>query len=201
MILLYHSLVTMNLKRSSYYLLLNVITFLALSIVAPLKSSAIAWTDWSDKTPGGNEISDNWGSMSIVVGDSLVLKGLVKWYFYQNHIVGINTNNEGDTSYFIFNEGNDRLVLFNNSQSWKKTVLNNSLKPRILTRWFSHSWERFTFPELLFTFILGLVIILSWRYYFSKKTFLKLGGKWFFFLTMLIYFFVLFFIKQHPFSL
>lgn len=118
-------------------------------LLFPIKSDAIAWTDWGAQTPGGHTISDNWGPKALIVKDSFILSDLEEWYFYRNHVIG-----KFSSGYFIYNEGNSTLNIFNSVGDWKNQLHQNKLDPVLWTRWYSGDWDSISINDIFFVIIL-----------------------------------------------
>jgi len=133
---------------------------------------------WWRDTPGGNTISYesyaddhrvmvHCGQMYDVVKDyHRVIDHVERWYFYQNHVVGIYWEN-GVRGYFIFAEDNCTCLTFTDLESFERQKKAMGIEPVFCTRWYSTYWGILTgegdFAEglnriPLYLLIFGLII-------------------------------------------
>ena len=142
------------------------------------------FSEWWYDTPGGNILAyESWGDGDRVMlhcRDVLIQKGkgqyddpildyIERWYFYQNHVVGIYWKNDV-RGYFIFNETDCSCQTFDNIQAFDERRAAHHAKPTFWTRWYDDSdmdAYRFLpdFSGLFFLlFLLGILAILAVLY-------------------------------------
>lgn len=91
--------------------------------------AGIGLGDWTCKTPSGNEIN-NFGDLSLYLKNGQVLKGLNKWYFYKDNLIGQLNNN----TYFVLNENTFTIDSFHTKQGWDRFIERHNLKPSVLDK-------------------------------------------------------------------
>lgn len=105
------------------------------------------FASWWQKTPGGNTIgyekhSDEYQTVLYCSTDGSSyqpVRGLARWYFLNNHIVGIRKI-DSSTQYFIFNELTCVFEACNNRTEFENKLNARKLVPRFWTRWYDTNW-------------------------------------------------------------
>lgn len=119
--------------------------------------NAFGLTDWSEKTPHGNSITNVYGGKSLWMPVDSHIFDLSEWYFYDYHIVGKTTWG----GYFVVNELNHNVYMFGTANEWKRFIDEKDLEPLVWTRWHSGDWTFFDMRSFgLLMFYLGLPLLL-----------------------------------------
>lgn len=102
-----------------------------------------------------------------------------KWYYYQDHIIGINSPNKYNAySYFILNEINGEIKTFEKVEEWRFEIKENELKP-IFTRWYSDHFNGVLLLVIIYSICYPFVsipiyvLLFYLLYKFMKEVFLK----------------------------
>jgi len=151
-------------------------------------------------TPNGHYIChcDPYSSdiTPVLIGFESKLKNLKEWYYYKDYIIGKN-----EISFFIFNEIDEIVILFNDESKWLDEINKLKLKPKIYTRWIdigdSQDWMIISLIIISIPFFIILLIEIFIVIYLFKKgnktkanMILKINGIIFLILTLvLIYLF------------
>lgn len=140
--------------------------FTLLFIIGFCSQIHAGFMDWECQTPGGNEINDFVGFVTLELQDHQKIEQLKSWYFYKNHIIG---KLEKDKGFFIVNESTLQVINFNSEQEWKQYLNTQNLTPRIWTRWYQSDWTML--DEGMFWFFYGvpLLLIISFILYKAIK--------------------------------
>lgn len=97
---------------------------------------------WQEYTPGKNIIGYNEDARGIYLHyQSRELQQLKEWYFYKAHIVGTLRTAEGE-NYFIFNERNNQLEVFDHREAFESRIRRQQLRP-VFKRVYSYKWSLF----------------------------------------------------------
>ena len=110
------------------------------------------FSQWWRDTPGGNTISYeklgnehfviiHCGHMYDVSGKDYqrVVDHIERWYFYQNHVMGVYSK-IGAHGYFIFNEYSCDCLTFADLEAFERQKREMGFEPKIWTRWYSTHW-------------------------------------------------------------
>lgn len=122
------------------------------------------WANWYAETPGGNQISWEYGVIgySSAKGD-VNIEGLESWYFYDGRIVGILKSPHAG---FVVDERTNAIQIFDDRMKWQSYCAEAKIVPRFWTRWYSTDWRFFgdSFALTAYVFVMALfpvVIVLS----------------------------------------
>jgi hypothetical protein len=149
---------------SKIKILLNV-----LFITGALNAYGFNLGEWQHETPGNNLMGDNGnGNELTIIRQGYNTLPLKKWYFYNYHIVGITGK-----KYFVVNEYEGDILLFNTENEWHNYLNQNRLNPFIWTRWYSDNWVDmdyiFVFLFFYFIKIIPFFLLLLWTLYKAIK--------------------------------
>lgn len=102
---------------------------------------SFGWSDWESTTPGGN-IGDNYSGSKIALHiNNETIHDVHRLYFYKNHIIGeIAENPDKVNAYFIVDEKQNSIFLYENKTKWTREITNRSLTPKVWTRWYTSDW-------------------------------------------------------------
>lgn len=151
-----------------------------LLLLFPVFIFSQGFSDWTSRTPKGNEIN-NFNGKSLIFKDGKTLEGLWEWYFYKDHIVGILADSFADEikfSYYIVNEKTEIIQKFNSEKEWNSAVERQKLKPKFWKRWYQGDWKFFddsSIGMVLFAFI--LLVPLYLLLLFFEKFVIKKNSK------------------------
>lgn len=143
-------------------------------ILFPFAVSAIGISDWTEKTPCGNEIN-NFGRKTLYLKNNQQVDDLLKWYFYKDYVVGIildPIDKDLKTSYFIVNEKTYDILRFDSKTEWQQSLRANNLIPKLWTRWYQTDW--IFFSDNFYFLIPVIVLILFLVYKAVRKKRFKL---------------------------
>lgn len=148
--------------------------FLFATLLLAFSSTGSPITDWSQATPGGNEIQ-NYDQVTLVLQNGEEVKPLAKWFFYKDHVCGLLENG----TYFMANELTSQVDTFGTEKDWENYGRENKLHPFLWTRWYTSDWVVLDSDVLLFfvynyyiAFAL-LFLIFGLLYFALKKEKLK----------------------------
>lgn len=139
--------------------------YLFLMIFLPVSLSALGISDWTEKTPKGNEIN-NINGTSLYLNNQQQIDGLWKWYFYKGYIVGQTADPsvaDMNISYFVVNETTYQITKFNSIEDWEGYLKRNELKPQIWTRWYFGDWTFFNND----IFFVGIYLLIPFIFLFT----------------------------------
>lgn len=138
-----------------FYNILVLFTLLISAGDAP----AMGFGDWSEYTRNGTQFMDNGGGPTIFFGDYKPLERVRKWYFYQDHIVGVFERDKVK-AYFVINELNGTVAKFREEETWQAYINAYDLKPLLWTRWYSDNWNHMR--ALTFLLLFGFPFTIGW---------------------------------------
>lgn len=122
----------------------------------------VGLTDWSDITPGGNQIN-NFVGQSLYLKDGRQIDFVCEWYFYKGCIIGRQREacfkEASILGYFVVNETTLDVHSFISESDWDIYREKNDLKPIIWTRWYESDWTFFNDDFFLFYFFFFFISI------------------------------------------
>ena len=157
------------------------LSIILLALILNLNEArGLGLADWSSYTKNETHFSNS-GGITITLGNRQQYQYLKRWYFYEDHIVGIGrkrTEGNYKNEYFVVNEKKSSLRLFENENSWNNYRESNNLNPKIWTRWFMDEWSLMR-VIMLFAMILSPVTagVVLLNFYFYYKVFKTRGKK------------------------
>lgn len=112
---------------------------------------------WQEYTPGKNIIGNNEdGRGNYLHYPYGELQQLKEWYFYKAHVLGTLSTATG-TGYFILNETNNRLVVFDTKAGFENYAKANELEPWLIRR-YDYKWSLFP-KESSLNYTIGLFFL------------------------------------------
>lgn len=145
----------------------NVFVLFVFIVVFLSKAYCVAgFGDWQIETPYQNTIENYSGSgITLRLKHLKAVHNMSKWYFYHAHIIG-----KREKGYFIVDEINNKVYLFEKEEDWQKAIEEANLKPWVITRW-HEGGEGYLFTLILlfvfggFTIMLPLVFLYFYAIY------------------------------------
>ncbi len=148
------------------------ITTITLLFFLSVNLLAYGMADWSLTTPKGTYIHNFYGSNVIEFSGDSTFSHLNEWYFYKFNIIGIVkkrltwkpalNNPEFAIKYFIYNENNQTLRIYETKKEWENTLSGEHLIPNY-TRWHNgHNW----FFEIIEVLIYGILFLSTGSIFF-----------------------------------
>lgn len=102
-------------------------------------------TFWIDKTPHGYFFQYHDGGTIEYENPKkeVILRGRsdFRWYFFKNHTIGYFSKNQSKPSFFISNELQNFIEVFESENEWEKKIQDLNLQPTFWVRWYSHTWS------------------------------------------------------------
>ncbi len=137
---------------------------LILFFIFPILVFVTGLGDWVCETPYQNQI-DNFHSIAILrLKNGSEIKYIENWVFDGKYILG-NTKKENKKQYFIVNEINFEITIFDNYENWKQNLTQKNID-FVKLDWFSTNsynndfiWFFYRIPIILF------VIPFIWLFY------------------------------------
>jgi len=159
---------------------MNLIWLIKIVIFPFLIILGIGLSDWSDKTPYGNEINNFMGSKILYLKNGQEIENVSQWYFYKEHIIGKTNSNDYNhsestphvESFFIVNDKSLSIKIFHLKSEWDTFITNNKLKPKFWTRWHYGKWN--TMEDLVFILILGFIITIPLMILLGRSIYLSI---------------------------
>jgi hypothetical protein len=99
----------------------------------------IGLRDWVTITENDTKFRDAGGGTIITLTNRKKYEHPYRWYFYKDNIIGTGKEYlEGGYEYefFIIDEGEGDIYLFEEEEKWKEFIKTNELRPKYWTRWF-----------------------------------------------------------------
>lgn len=146
--------------------------------------SGMGLGDWDTYTKNETLFNNPGSGIVITLANGKMYRSPSKWYFYKDHILGVQkvyTEREYDFEYFIINEKEGEIYTFNEEGNWEEFIKSNELKPKYWRRWFKENWKHIELIKILafFLFPVSIIIIILNMYFYKKLvTFDENWMKW-----------------------
>lgn len=113
---------------------------------------------WERETANGTQFIDGPApTIKFKDGTSFVMPS--KWYFYQDHIIGVLDRRGQEKIYLVIDELNSEVSSFE-EDAWRAFIHTHRLKPLLWTRWYTDNWNHMR--GLIFLLIFGFPFTIGW---------------------------------------